>query len=364
LNRCLCFFLLIFLSSNLFAYDVIHYSDTFNDQSRGNRQISVEVFYPSSDSQTSFPVIVFGHGWLMSYSNYQQLAQSLSSYGFITVFPTTEGGLFPSHGNFGLDINFVGHMIQLENIDENSNLYNIVDSTSIAMGHSMGGGCSVLASSGNAFFSGLITFAAAETNPSAIAASRYVTCPSLTFSADNDWIAPPETNQIPIYDSLASQLKYYINIFNESHTGITSNAAVPLIIIPFINYLSSGNQNYLLDFENTLDSLSSNEILEYESQNNTSVDDNIETSNSFDSINYPNPINGLTTIKYLLPDESRITINVFDILGRRVASLKDGIQPAGTYQTIWDAGDRSSGVYFYKITVNDKVETKKMLLIK
>lgn len=112
-----------------------------------------------------------------------------------------------------------------------------------------------MASSGNYYFSGLITFAASETNPSAITASGGVTCPSLTFSVENDWIAPPENNQIPIYDSLASSLKYYINILNESHTGITSNADVILLTVLFIKYLSSGNQDYLMDFQLLLDSL-------------------------------------------------------------------------------------------------------------
>jgi dienelactone hydrolase len=229
--RHVCFIIILLLTGNLYAYDILHYSDMFIDQSRSNRQIPVEIYYPSADSFLSFPVLVFGHGWLMSYGVYQQLARDLCSHGFIIVFPTSEGGLFPNHNNFGMDINFVGQMILRENTDENSNLYNIVDSTFIAMGHSMGGGCSVLASSGNSFFAGLITFAAAETNPSAITASINVTCPSLTFSADDDWIAPPETNQIPIYDNLSSSLKYYINIFNESHTGLTSNSIVPLIVL-------------------------------------------------------------------------------------------------------------------------------------
>lgn len=356
--------MLLLLAGNLHAYDIIHYSDTFIDQSRGNRQIPVEIYYPSADSLLSFPVIVFGHGWLMSYSAYQQLAGDLCSYGFIIVFPTSEGGLFPNHNNFGLDINFVGQMILQENTDETSNLYNIVDSTFIAMGHSMGGGCSVLASSGNNFFSGLITFAAAETNPSAIAAGSNVTCPSLTFSADNDWIAPPETNQIPIYDNLSSSLKYYINVFNESHTGLTSNAIVPFIIIPFINYLSCGNQLYLAEFDHRLDSLSFNGLLNYESENYSCVDDLVEGFISFKSIIYPNPANGRTTIQYYLNDQSRITISIFDILGRRIVFLRDCFEPAGIHQAIWDAGSQASGIYICEIKAGDIVKSNKILLLK
>ena len=80
--------------------------------------------------------------------------------------------------------------------------------------------------------------------------------------------------------------------------------------------------------------------------------------------NYPNPFNATTTIQYNLPEASNVTIDIYDITGRKVAGLFNGIQPAGSHQVIWDANDKSTGVYFYKIQAGDYVETKKMVLLK
>jgi hypothetical protein len=80
--------------------------------------------------------------------------------------------------------------------------------------------------------------------------------------------------------------------------------------------------------------------------------------------NYPNPFNAATTIKYELPYQSRVTIVIYDILGRKVGTLVDGLQPAGYHQVIWNAKDLSSGVYFYKLQTGIYNEAKKMMLIK
>jgi len=82
------------------------------------------------------------------------------------------------------------------------------------------------------------------------------------------------------------------------------------------------------------------------------------------SQNYPNPFNAQTTISYSLPTQSDVTIDIFDILGRKIETIAEGLRPAGDHQVIWDASDRSSGIYFYRIKAGDKAETKKMTLMK
>lgn len=85
--------------------------------------------------------------------------------------------------------------------------------------------------------------------------------------------------------------------------------------------------------------------------------------------NYPNPFNPTTTIRFdVANDMKRQTPNVklviYDVLGREVATLvNEQLQP-GTYVVSWDGSNYPSGVYFYKIEVDDFVETKKMILIK
>ena len=82
------------------------------------------------------------------------------------------------------------------------------------------------------------------------------------------------------------------------------------------------------------------------------------------SNNYPNPFNSLTLIKYYLQQQSQVNIDIFDILGRKIQTLAEGIQPSGNYQARWDASSQSSGIYIYKLQAGDYTETKKMLLLK
>ena len=80
--------------------------------------------------------------------------------------------------------------------------------------------------------------------------------------------------------------------------------------------------------------------------------------------NYPNPFNAQTVIRYSLPSESDVTIKIFDILGRKVETLVDEKQRAGYHKAVWNAIDRSSGIYFYRIQAGEHSETRKMLLIR
>ncbi|MCP5061039.1 MAG: T9SS type A sorting domain-containing protein [Ignavibacteriae bacterium] len=80
--------------------------------------------------------------------------------------------------------------------------------------------------------------------------------------------------------------------------------------------------------------------------------------------NYPNPFNPTTTIKYQLKENGFVSLKVFDLLGKEVASLVNENKSAGFYETVFDASDLTSGLYIYKLTVNGFVSTKKMLLTK
>jgi parallel beta-helix repeat protein/predicted outer membrane repeat protein len=80
--------------------------------------------------------------------------------------------------------------------------------------------------------------------------------------------------------------------------------------------------------------------------------------------NYPNPFNPATTVKYNLPKTCDVSIEIYDLLGRRVETLVQGQQTAGHYQIIWDASDYSSGLYFYRIKAGEYAETRKMVLMK
>lgn len=85
--------------------------------------------------------------------------------------------------------------------------------------------------------------------------------------------------------------------------------------------------------------------------------------------NYPNPFNPSTIISYQIPNQSRVQIRIFDVLGREIRSLIDEEKSTGKYNIAWDGRDNygklvSSGNYFYTITAGDFVQTKKMVLMK
>ena len=80
--------------------------------------------------------------------------------------------------------------------------------------------------------------------------------------------------------------------------------------------------------------------------------------------NYPNPFNPTTTIQYDLPEQSHVTIAIYDLLGRQVTTLVNQAQSAGFKSIQWDATNVSSGMYFYQIKAGDYVQTKKMMVLK
>jgi hypothetical protein len=80
--------------------------------------------------------------------------------------------------------------------------------------------------------------------------------------------------------------------------------------------------------------------------------------------NYPNPFNPSTTISYQLAMNSDVTLKVYDVLGREVAMLVNGMQSAGSKTVEWNASKFTSGVYFYKLTAGSFQSVKKLLLMK
>jgi hypothetical protein len=80
--------------------------------------------------------------------------------------------------------------------------------------------------------------------------------------------------------------------------------------------------------------------------------------------NYPNPFNPSTTIRYEIPQDGIVTIEVFDILGQKIQTLLNEFKKADRYEIEFNGGNLSSGVYLYSIRVNDFIQIKKMILLK
>jgi hypothetical protein len=82
------------------------------------------------------------------------------------------------------------------------------------------------------------------------------------------------------------------------------------------------------------------------------------------SQNYPNPFNPVTVIRYELPEAGTVRLQIFDVLGRAVATLVDERRDAGIYEVPFNARNFASGTYFYRLQSGSFVQTKKMMLVK
>ena len=98
-----------------------------------------------------------------------------------------------------------------------------------------------------------------------------------------------------------------------------------------------------------------------------SVDENPVTQLPIDfnlEQNYPNPFNPSTSIQYAISSRQFVSLKVYDVLGKEIATLVNEEKPTGNYEVNFNASSLSSGVYFYKLQAGSFVQTKKMILIK
>jgi dienelactone hydrolase len=233
MKKIICLFVLALTAKSFLAqsYAVGHIQITYNDPARQNRAIQTEIYYPAAVAGESvpvasgtFPVIAYGHGFVMVWSAYQNIWEALVPAGYIVAFPRTEGNVSPVHAEFGADLAFLITKIQSEAAQNTSSLfYNHVGSTSAVMGHSMGGGSSFLAAENSTSITTMVTMAAANTNPSSIAAASNISIPSLVIAGQNDCVAPPAQHQSMMYDSLNSSCKAYVEIIGGGHCYFAEN---------------------------------------------------------------------------------------------------------------------------------------------
>lgn|SRR5574343_253562 len=348
----LTFILLSFTS--LAQYPIGSTTITFNDATRtggygsgggSGRQIQTEVYYPAvaagvdaSVANGIFPVITFGHGFAMSWDAYQNIWEHYVPLGYIVVFPRTEGSLFPapSHGDFGLDLKLVDEKMQLLNSNAASPFYQKISSNSAIMGHSMGGGATILAGAGNTSVETIIGFAPAETTPSAIAASSNVTVPAIIFSGSQDGVTPPNDNHLPIYNGLASSCKSFVSLIGGGHcyfansnfncdfgestssTGITitrleQQARTYSVLDPWLDYILKGNSAAYSTYLTALDAMPAEIVSQTTCQ--ALALDQMTVNFQF----YPNPVSGKLVIEN--PTDHELLVEVYNLQGCKVLSL-------------------------------------------
>jgi hypothetical protein len=354
------------------TFQIGHTSMNFIDSSRNNRVIAAEIYYPSDNAgdnvpvaitNDTFPVLSFGHGFVMTWDAYQNFWSSLVPNGYIMVFPKTEGSISPSHLDFGKDLSFIIDQMNELNTNVASIFYNKISLMNAVMGHSMGGGASFLAAQLNSSIKAIVNFAPAETNPSAIMAAVSITIPSLIFSGTNDCVTPPNTNQIPMYNSLSSLCKTLISITGGSHcqmansnflcnlgesscssqptiTRVAQQTIITTYLLPWLDYQLKSNcsQGTLFDDKIIVDT-------------SITFQKNCIQCNDLNMVNteavypfkvYPNPANDFINVDGLI--SAAYQIKIYD------ANAKIVLDKVFTETTKIGITGLANGIYFYTIT--------------
>jgi dienelactone hydrolase len=284
-----------FLAAKSQFYAVGETTITFNDPARTGgfgsgggpgRQIETKIYYPATSAGTNtpvagtnLPVVVFGHGFAMTWDAYEPLYDSLAGRGYVVALPRTEGSLLPapSHGDFGKDLALVSQRMINLNTVTTSLFFQKLNGRRAIGGHSMGGGSTFLANQYTSGVNCFFTLAAAETNPSAVSAAAGMTAPSLVIAGSLDCVAPPASNQLLMYNSTASSCKTYVSITGAYHcqfnadnfncnfgegtcqTGGGLSRAIQLnyvraLLIPYLSYFLKGECSGWSQFSNLIGS--------------------------------------------------------------------------------------------------------------
>ncbi|MFD3326655.1 alpha/beta hydrolase family protein [Streptomyces sp. NPDC058701] len=199
--------------------------------SASGRSYSARVWYPGKTAGANAAVatgrhagLAFGHGFFQDISKYENTLRHYASWGFITVTPKSQGGISPSHSGFADDLNAGLAWLTAQNAATGSRFAGAVDTSRYALsGHSMGGGAALLAASRNPAVKSVSTLAAAETNPSAIAAGSALTIPAQYVGGSKDTVAGVEGHQRKMYNAKPAPTQLRV-ITGGFHCGFTDSS--------------------------------------------------------------------------------------------------------------------------------------------
>lgn len=174
---------------------------------------------PFDASGGPYPVFSFGHGYLTPVSRYHSTLDHLATWGIFAIASRSGGELFPSHAAFAADLVLcLDHVVALGE-DPASEYHEAVAADRLGVGgHSMGGGCSLLAAASDSRIGAVVPLAAADTNPSSIAASGEVAAPLRLVVGSEDAIVPPGPSSGPMYAN-APGPRQLVSIEGGSHCG-------------------------------------------------------------------------------------------------------------------------------------------------
>ncbi|TCP24711.1 putative secreted protein (Por secretion system target) [Tenacibaculum skagerrakense] len=366
------FFVLSFFAQE---YEIESFTKTFTDSNRRNRRVTAKIYYPKQLSTTTenYPVIVFGHGFVMNYDAYENFFDTLVSKGYIVAFVTTEGSVFANHKAYSEDLAFMINEVRNEANNSSSPIFNLVGNTNALLGHSMGGGAAIVAAS-MVDVNTLVTFAPAKLRFNTITPATQVTEEALVFSGSADGVTKPNENHIPLYNSLGSNCKYFISITGGAHcyyampngycdfgerfssrdVSVTRSEQQEIMftyVIPWLDYkLKNNGASYQL-FKDTLNN-DSNVTYENGCNNEFNLSTEKLPESSFSVQVGPNPTKSFVNIN--TSDEYEVEkVEVYNQYGKLFLDSKSKQVDLSSLQR---------GIYLIKVYSKGKTITKKIVV--
>jgi len=394
MQRNILLVLVLLLGMNLHAqsFQIGHTTITFMDSSRNNRNIATEIYYPadmagdnvalSSTNTDKFPVLSFGHGFVMTWDAYKNIWEAVVPAGFIIAFPKTEGSISPSHSELGKDLAFVITALTALGQNNTSLFYQRVDSMNTVMGHSMGGGAAFLAAQFSPAVKTLATLAPAETNPSAVQAAAGLSIPALILAGGNDCITPPLTNQLPMYNALPGSCKTYLHITGGSHCQMANNnllcsfgeatctpapsitraeqhATINQYLIPWLKYTLKGDClagaqfdslmaiDQAITFQKTCLLCNTIGIQEHQASTNVAV--------------FPNPFHQTIFVQCGPSASKVVTIDLYSIAGKKLLSNTfSAVKAQATLELAWKE-NLPAGIYLLEVTTDGERRVQRII---
>lgn len=205
------------------------------DPGLGTGTFTAMLYYPATSAGVDapfdasggvYPAVSFGHGFFQATTQYDDPMAHLATHGYFVIASNSETGLFPSHQQLANDMRSCLSWLEQQNADAGSPYFGHIDTQAMGMsGHSMGGGCSIVASAADARVRALVPLAPAETSVSAIGASATLGCPVLMICGTQDSIVPTASNGQLMYNA-APRARQLVSITGGFHCGFTDASTI------------------------------------------------------------------------------------------------------------------------------------------
>ena len=215
-----------------------------------------------------------------------------------------------------------------------------------------------------------VTAAAVDSEPEASAIWRFRTelrLPDILVWGDGDGVSASDSTMIFKWSAISRATRYDLQISTDSTFSVADRnvSGIASTSVEVGDLDGTTRYHWRIRGENSRGAGGWSDSRSFTTPVFTSIDNesSLPTETSLRA-NYPNPFNPSTVIAYQLALSGNVKLSVFDVLGREVAVLVNGVMPAGSHTVTFDASNLTSGMYLYRLDSGGMVFTRKMMLVK